>query len=84
MVMFKRELASNDKIRVNNRGCSLYRVSPIELRPSFSLIVYFPLINSSDFILEFSTLLSDIYIQSTLNIDRILRHMQLIVCAVKC
>ena len=32
MVMFKRELASNDKIRVNNRGCSLYRVSPIELR----------------------------------------------------
>ena len=32
MVMFKRELASNDKIRVNNRGCSLYRVYPIELR----------------------------------------------------
>ena len=32
MVMFKRELASNDKIRVNNRGCSLYRVSPIELK----------------------------------------------------
>ena len=32
MVMFKRELASNDKIRVNNRGCSLYRVSPSELR----------------------------------------------------
>ena len=26
MVMFKRELASNDKIRVNNRGCSLYMV----------------------------------------------------------
>ena len=26
MVMFKRELASNDKIRVNNRGCSLYRM----------------------------------------------------------
>ena len=53
MVMFKRELASNDKIRVNNRGCSLYRVSPIELRPSFSVIIIFPILKSLPTFLPF-------------------------------
>ena len=61
MVMFKRELASNDKIRVNNRGCSLYRVSPIELWPSFSVIIIFPILKSLPKFLPFLISYSEIH-----------------------
>ena len=61
MVMFKRELASNDKIRVNNRGCSLYRVSPIELWPSFSVIIIFPILKSLPTFLPFMISYSEIH-----------------------